>query len=146
MQSGIETRSEEIITPTELPQDTQPLAVAESKEYRFGVRAAFQIATVQLAGICFLSLLYYNYIMIKGYTAPFFWALIFSVILRKLKNYLLVLLLPLKEIETQNTTFLSRIFYKLKYLWFELFKKPITLCLLFSLCGKSLCSEYFKKK
>ena len=98
--------------------------VHREEDFRDKVRWAFQMVGAQLAAVLFISVIYFNFVMIRPYFTAFFWALAFSVVVRHLKGKMASGLAPLKTIEKKKASSsgcLSAAFAKFQFLWSSIF-------------------------
>lgn len=99
----------------------------QSQKFHRDVRRAFQTCTAFLTmGILFL-LGYYTYMMVDDYIAPFFWAILFSIILRKPRAILYRVVSPLRNIEKTSKSFKDVFLQKMQFVWMRVFLKPLLL-------------------
>eukprot|EP01094_Clydonella_sp_ATCC50884_P011769 TRINITY_DN215_c0_g1_i1.p1 TRINITY_DN215_c0_g1~~TRINITY_DN215_c0_g1_i1.p1 ORF type:complete len:793 (-),score=229.65 TRINITY_DN215_c0_g1_i1:22-2313(-) len=72
----------------------------DAKEFQRDVRRAFQFVAAQLLALVMLYVLYVLFDMLDEVLAPLFWALLFSVLLREPKRWLLQRIQPLSTLES----------------------------------------------
>lgn len=107
-----------------LPPPPPPASVDEAAQFNRDVRRAFQFTTSLMMAAVLLILGYYVYLMIEDYVAPFFWAVLFSVILHRPKEILYNMLEPLRVIERQGGGMTTVVKKKSTFLFKDIFMKP----------------------
>lgn len=107
-----------------LPPPPPPATMDEAGQFNRDVRRAFQFTTSLLMAGVLLILGYYVYLMIEDYVAPFFWAVLFSVILHRPKEILYNMLEPLRVIERQGGGMATVMKKKSTFLFTDVFMKP----------------------
>ena len=123
------------------------MEVGEEEKFTRDVRRAFQFVSAQLVAAGLIAIIYYTYTMISELVTPFFWALIFSVILKPLKTLILLYFEQLEELQKEfaQSGFFSTpklMAKKFLYIWENLFIKPVIYITIFSLFISLSCGLF----